>query len=222
MLVKVCPSPQRRRELLPLCVAFVLTKLLTLYSISLIPASLTYTIKGTSPIFTVILAYFVMGKVFSLLTYVSLIPITVGVAMAAVSKLEFSAQGLLYAVTSVGMGVSYQMYMKSVMDSSSAAAIAAAEATRAHARDPPNDDPSDAAAASTAAAATAVGVPSARPCLARCAAASAAVAERLDDSSTRNWMSTPAAYPHLIRTFSMHKQATHQPQTVTARHHGTR
>jgi hypothetical protein len=36
--------------------------------------------------------------------------------MAAVSEFEFSALGLLYAVTSVCMGVGYQMYMKSLMD----------------------------------------------------------------------------------------------------------
>jgi len=117
VLANMCPSPTRRRELLPLCAAFILTKLLTLYSIALIPASLTYTIKATSPIFTVVIAYFALGKVFSRMTYLSLVPISMGVAMAAVSKFEFSAPGLCYAVTSVGMGVGYQMYMKSLMDS---------------------------------------------------------------------------------------------------------
>eukprot|EP00750_Incisomonas_marina_P003577 INCI13239.1.p1 GENE.INCI13239.1~~INCI13239.1.p1 ORF type:complete len:541 (+),score=86.33 INCI13239.1:105-1727(+) len=161
-LSSVCPSPKRRRELLPLCVAFVLTKLLTLYSIALIPASLTYTIKATSPIFTVTIAYFVLGKVFSVWTYLSLIPITVGVAMAAVSKIEFSGPGLIYAVTSVGMGVGYQMYMKSLMDSTGAAAIAAAEAAHAHSVDAMKADTVGAASSSgslVAATQTSRGIP---------------------------------------------------------------
>jgi drug/metabolite transporter (DMT)-like permease len=93
-LARVLPSAKRRRELMPLVVAFVLTKMLTLYSISLIPASLTYTIKASSPIFTVIFAYLTAGKVFSWMTYLSLVPISLGVAMSASSRFDVSLDGL--------------------------------------------------------------------------------------------------------------------------------
>ena len=51
-------------------------------------------------LFTATLAWLVLGQTFSLLTYASLLPVAAGVALSAVSELQFSLFGFAAAMGS--------------------------------------------------------------------------------------------------------------------------
>lgn len=61
--------------------------------------TLTYVVKACIPVFTVLVCV-VGGQRFPLLTYLSLLPTVIGVALASASDMDFSAHGLLAALTS--------------------------------------------------------------------------------------------------------------------------
>eukprot|EP00607_Mallomonas_marina_P008113 CAMPEP_0182425006 /NCGR_PEP_ID=MMETSP1167-20130531/11330_1 /TAXON_ID=2988 /ORGANISM="Mallomonas Sp, Strain CCMP3275" /LENGTH=332 /DNA_ID=CAMNT_0024605291 /DNA_START=109 /DNA_END=1107 /DNA_ORIENTATION=- len=68
-------------------------------SLQLSGITLTYVVKACIPVFTVALCT-IRGQKFPLMTYISLLPTVLGVALASASDLDFTISGLLAALTS--------------------------------------------------------------------------------------------------------------------------
>ncbi|ANB11196.1 Sly41p [Sugiyamaella lignohabitans] len=86
-------------------------------STSLIPVSLVHTIKALSPLFTVAAYRLLFGVSYKRSTYLSLIPLTLGVIMTC--SVEFSSHfmGLVYALIAALIFVSQNMFSKKLLTS---------------------------------------------------------------------------------------------------------
>lgn len=81
-----------------------------------IPVSLVHTIKGLSPLFTV-LAYRIIFRIhYSIPTYLSLIPLTLGVGMACSANLSGDFIGLLFALGSALLFVTQNIVSKKLFN----------------------------------------------------------------------------------------------------------
>lgn len=88
------PSKEVLITALPLSVFSLLGHLLSTYATSKIPVSLVHTLKGMSPLFTV-LAYRVFLRIrYARATYLSLIPLTVGVMLACSTEFSTNFWGI--------------------------------------------------------------------------------------------------------------------------------
>jgi len=94
------------------------------YSLQFAGITLTYVVKACIPVFTVIICT-IQGQKFSLLVYVSLIPICCGVAMASGSDLDFSVLGLSAALISAIAQTFMNISIKSVRSRTSYTGIQA-------------------------------------------------------------------------------------------------
>ena len=72
----------RARELLPVALAMFVSKSLTMAAFKYIPLSLSNTIKMTQAAFTVVLGYLWLGKLPSVWTLLTLVPLLCGAALA--------------------------------------------------------------------------------------------------------------------------------------------
>ncbi|KAJ8610663.1 hypothetical protein MRB53_038442 [Persea americana] len=90
-----------------------------------IPVSLVHTIKGLSPLFTVLAYRFIFRIHYSIPTYLSLIPLTAGVIMACSANLSGNLIGLLYAFGSALLFVTQNIVSKRIFNE---AALAEAQA----------------------------------------------------------------------------------------------
>ncbi|KAH9933366.1 triose-phosphate transporter family-domain-containing protein [Fomitopsis serialis] len=89
-------------------------------AISRIPVSTVHTIKALSPLFTVAAYALLFGVRYSAKTYVSLLPLTIGVILACSSDMSLSnAMGLLCSFGSALIFVSSNIFFKKVMPSNS-------------------------------------------------------------------------------------------------------
>ncbi|KZT25262.1 TPT-domain-containing protein [Neolentinus lepideus HHB14362 ss-1] len=89
-------------------------------AISRIPVSTTHTIKALSPLFTVAAYALLFGVSYSAQTYISLVPLTVGVILACSSDMSLSNfVGLLCAFGSALVFVSSNIFFKKIMPSGS-------------------------------------------------------------------------------------------------------
>ncbi|KRX79123.1 Solute carrier family 35 member E1, partial [Trichinella sp. T6] len=79
-----------------------------------VPVSYAHTVKATMPIFSVVCARFIMGEKQTKLIYMSLIPILLGVMIATVSEMSFSAVGLCSALCSTFTYALMNAYVKKV------------------------------------------------------------------------------------------------------------
>ncbi|KAL5513219.1 hypothetical protein ACEPAH_3617 [Sanghuangporus vaninii] len=92
-------------------------------AISRIPVSTVHTIKALSPLFTVIAYALLFGVKYSPKTYISLLPLTLGVMLACSFDVSVSnALGLFCAFASAIVFVSSNIFFKKVMPSSSSGA----------------------------------------------------------------------------------------------------
>ena len=62
------------------------------------PVSYAHTVKASMPIFTVVITRVVLGTKHATLTYLSLLPIVGGVAVATLSEVSFDLMGLCTAL----------------------------------------------------------------------------------------------------------------------------
>lgn len=84
---------------LPAGAAVDLSKVLTYVSYGSISASLTHTAKASAALFTVLLTWLFHGRQLpSRLRFLSLLPITVGISLAAMSEIRFHAGGFVAAL----------------------------------------------------------------------------------------------------------------------------
>ncbi len=83
----------------------VISKALTYLSYEYVPVSLSHTAKATSPIFTVLLSYYLYKNIHIKETYVSLLLVVLGVILASTSEIQYNHIGFFSAIiaTIVGM-----------------------------------------------------------------------------------------------------------------------
>lgn len=120
------PSAEVIRTTAPLALFQIGGHLLSSNATSKIPVSLVHTIKGLSPLFTV-LAYRVIYDIrYPASTYMSLIPLTLGVMLACSGNHSFDGQllGVVYALLAALIFVTQNIFSKRLFNE---AAIAEAE-----------------------------------------------------------------------------------------------
>jgi len=108
------PSRDVIRTTLPLAAFQIGGHLLSSNATSKIPVSLVHTIKGLSPLFTVLAYRFIFDIRYPKATYLSLIPLTCGVMLACSGKHGFGGQflGILYALLAAMIFVTQNIFSK--------------------------------------------------------------------------------------------------------------
>ncbi|OJD21950.1 hypothetical protein ACJ73_06706 [Blastomyces percursus] len=115
------PSVDVIRTTLPLAVFQVLGHILSSMATSQIPVSMVHTIKGLSPLFTV-LAYRIIFRIkYARATYLSLVPLTTGVMLACSSGFSTNFFGILCAFCAALVFVSQNIFSKKLFNESSRA-----------------------------------------------------------------------------------------------------
>ncbi|KAK4165053.1 triose-phosphate transporter family-domain-containing protein [Cladorrhinum sp. PSN259] len=108
------PSRDVIRTTLPLAAFQIGGHLLSSTATSKIPVSLVHTIKGLSPLFTVLAYRLIFDIRYPKATYLSLIPLTIGVMLACSSSHTFNGQflGILYALLATIIFVTQNIFSK--------------------------------------------------------------------------------------------------------------
>lgn len=109
---------------LPITAFMIGGHILSSDAISRIDVSLVHTIKGLSPLITVAAYRFIFGRRYSPATYLSLVPLTVGVILACSTNFSANFLGLLSAFASAILFVTQNMVSKEIFN---AAALAESE-----------------------------------------------------------------------------------------------
>jgi solute carrier family 35 protein E1 len=115
------PSREAIMTALPLAVFQLAGHILSSMATSQIPVSLVHTIKGLSPLFTV-LAYRVFFRIrYARATYLSLIPLTLGVMLACSTGFSTNFFGILCALCAALVFVSQNIFSKKLFNETSRA-----------------------------------------------------------------------------------------------------
>ena len=110
------PTPEVLYTAMPLAVFSLLGHLLSSYATSKIPVSLVHTIKGLSPLFTV-LAYRVFFRIrYARATWLSLVPLTVGVMLACSSDFSTNFIGISCAFVAAIVFVTQNIFSKKLFN----------------------------------------------------------------------------------------------------------
>lgn len=94
------PKDRVFKTIIPLGIVFCVNIILGNISLRWIPVSFMQTVKSSVPAFTVVLQTFLLGQYSSKLTYMSLIPVVGGVALASFTEVNFQMIGFLAALVS--------------------------------------------------------------------------------------------------------------------------
>ncbi|KAI0137151.1 triose-phosphate transporter [Xylariales sp. AK1849] len=108
------PSRDIINTTLPLAAFQIVGHLLSSTATSKIPVSLVHTVKGLSPLFTVLAYRFIFDIRYPMATYYSLIPLTAGVMLACSGKHSFGGEllGLIYAFLATIIFVTQNIFSK--------------------------------------------------------------------------------------------------------------
>lgn len=110
------PSREVVMSALPLAIFQLAGHILSSMATSQIPVSLVHTIKGLSPLFTV-LAYRVLFRIrYAQATYLSLIPLTLGVMLACSTGFSTNFFGILCALVAALVFVSQNIFSKKLFN----------------------------------------------------------------------------------------------------------
>jgi solute carrier family 35, member E1 len=113
------PSKEVVATAMPLAVFQLLGHLLSSTATAKIPVSLVHTIKGLSPLFTV-LAYRVVFRIrYARATYLSLVPLTVGVMLACSTDFSGNFVGILCAFVAALIFVTQNIFSKRLFNEAS-------------------------------------------------------------------------------------------------------
>lgn len=110
------PTRDIVRSTLPMAAFQIVGHLLSSTATAKIPVSLVHTIKGLSPLFTVLATRIFFNIRYGVWTYVSLIPLTGGVMLACSSSFVGNVVGILYALLSTFIFVSQNIYSKQLFN----------------------------------------------------------------------------------------------------------
>lgn len=110
------PSREIILTTLPLTAFQIGGHILSSDAMSRIPVSLVHTIKGLSPLFTVLAYRFFLNVQYSFATYMSLVPLTLGVIMACSASFRGNILGLLYAFGSAILFVTQNIVSKKLFN----------------------------------------------------------------------------------------------------------
>ncbi|KAK9457158.1 triose-phosphate transporter family-domain-containing protein [Dipodascopsis uninucleata] len=112
------PSKQILYSIGPMAVFQLSGHIFSHIATSKIPVTLVHTIKGLSPLFTVLAYRFLFGVHYSAFTYISLIPLTFGVMLAC--SFEFTGQfvGFISALVAAIIFVSQNIFSKKLLTNS--------------------------------------------------------------------------------------------------------
>lgn len=112
------PSWEVWKTALPLSVFQLLGHLLSAYATSKIPVSLVHTIKGLSPLFTVFAYRAFLGIRYARATYLSLIPLTVGVMLACSTDFSTNFLGIAASFVAAIVFVTQNIFSKKLFTAS--------------------------------------------------------------------------------------------------------
>jgi solute carrier family 35, member E1 len=115
------PSKDLIRTTLPLTLFQIGGHILSSDATSRIPVSLVHTIKGLSPLLTVAAYRIFFGIQYSIPTYLSLIPLTLGVVMACSADFNANFMGLVMAFASAILFVTQNIVSKQIFNDAAAA-----------------------------------------------------------------------------------------------------
>jgi solute carrier family 35 protein E1 len=101
---------------LPITAFMIGGHILSSDAISRIDVSLVHTIKGLSPLITVAAYRFIFNKNYTVATYVSLIPLTIGVILACSTNFSANLLGFLSAFASAILFVTQNIVSKQIFD----------------------------------------------------------------------------------------------------------
>ncbi|KAK2802972.1 suppressor of loss of ypt1 [Onygenales sp. PD_10] len=110
------PTPEVLKTALPLAVFQLLGHILSSMATSQIPVSLVHTIKGLSPLFTVLAYRFLFRIRYARATYLSLIPLTAGVMLACSSGFSTNFFGILCAFCAALVFVTQNIFSKKLFN----------------------------------------------------------------------------------------------------------
>lgn len=88
------------KTILPISIGRAVAVSAAYFGLSRLAVSFSQTIKGTMPIFTILISRVVLGERQSGKVYLSLLPIVCGVAIASLTEIRFDTVGLLAALFS--------------------------------------------------------------------------------------------------------------------------
>lgn len=117
------PSWEVIQTALPLSVFQLLGHLLSSYATSKIPVSLVHTIKGLSPLFTVMAYRFFFSIRYARATYLSLIPLTLGVMLACSTGFSTNLLGITASLVAAIVFVTQNIFSKKLFTQSDRAAM---------------------------------------------------------------------------------------------------
>jgi len=103
---------------LPLSIFQLLGHLLSSYATSKIPVSLVHTIKGLSPLFTVVAYRFFFRIKYARATYLSLVPLTVGVMLACSTDFSANLLGIAASLVAAIVFVTQNIFSKKLFTAS--------------------------------------------------------------------------------------------------------
>jgi solute carrier family 35 protein E1 len=106
------PNREIIKSTLPLAAFQIGGHLLSSQATMKIPVSLVHTIKGLSPLFTVFAYRLVFDIKYPVTTYLSLIPLTLGVMLACAAELRGNILGILYAFLAAIIFVTQNIFSK--------------------------------------------------------------------------------------------------------------
>ncbi|MCJ1307030.1 suppressor of loss of ypt1 [Agyrium rufum] len=110
------PSREVIRTTLPLALFQLFGHIFSSTATSKIPVSLVHTIKGLSPLFTVLAYRFIFHIHYSVATYLSLIPLTIGVVLACSVEFSGNIYGILCAFIAALVFVSQNIFSKKLFN----------------------------------------------------------------------------------------------------------
>lgn len=91
--------------LVPFSVLFTFNIFVSNWSLSLVSLALFQIVRNTAPIFTVVMYRIWYSRTYSLVTYLSLLPMIIGAAMTTVGDYNYSAIGLFVSFFGVFLAV---------------------------------------------------------------------------------------------------------------------
>ncbi|KAI1935083.1 hypothetical protein LOZ12_006088 [Ophidiomyces ophidiicola] len=113
------PSREVISTALPLALFQLAGHILSSMATSQIPVSLVHTIKGLSPLFTVLAYRFIFRIRYARATYLSLVPLTLGVMLACSSGFSTNLFGILCAFCAALVFVSQNIFSKKLFNEAS-------------------------------------------------------------------------------------------------------